>query len=236
MYILVWALLALAGCSYPVDTPAAPPTATMGAAPSFEPLTALLSAAQPQHTVVTAGYYYLGRDGASLVDGLSFSADAPQPLSDAPEQLWLGQTPAPPEAASKGYAPVLAQGLLEGPGRYGPEGRFLYQLVGGSLTPLTPIELTLQALLAKAFVYDGQLVRVRGALLVSSQSSLLVERLNKGGIPPAEARQVKLLPPFRDEALRARLPGASGVVRYGSVEVEGFWRGGALLPLGITLR
>ena len=233
---LLIALLVLAGCSREADQPAASPVPTLGAAPSFQTLGEALSAPAASRVVTIAGYYYRGREGAVLVDGLSFSADAPQPLSAEPaRQLWLGDVAAPPDAARVGYAPVLARGTLEGPGNYGPDGRFSFQLAGGLLTPLVPLELPLQELLAKAFVYDGQLVRVRGSLVVSPQSSLLVERLSEGGIPPAAARQIKLLP-FRDEALRARLPGASGVVRYGPVEVEGFWREGALLPLGITPR
>jgi hypothetical protein len=209
---------------------------SLQAAPSFEPLSEALAAVQGQRAVSTVGYYYMGSDGPVLVDGLSFAPEAPQPLAaDPAQQLWLGETP-PPAVASASYAPVLVRGVLEGPGRYGPNGRFAFQLAGGTLTSLAPIELTLEELLAKAFVYDGQLVRVRGELLLSQQSSLLVERLSERGIPPGEARQVKLLPPFRDEALRARLPGASGLVSFGPVEVEGFWRGGALLSLGIMPR
>jgi hypothetical protein len=237
LYLVVCALLTLTGCAGAADAPPELATPSLGAVPSFQPLSDILAAPPSRRAVTAAGYYYLGRDGPVLVDGLSFSGDAPQPLGAEPaQQLWLGEALSPAEVARASYAPALAQGILEGPGRYGPGGRFAFQLAGASLKPLTPINLTVQELLAKAFVYDGQLVRVRGALLLSQQSSLLVERLDDHGIPPAQARQVKLLPPFRDEALRARLPGASGQVRYGPVEVEGFWRRGALLPLGITPR
>lgn len=224
---------ALASCGPLADEPA--PTETIAPqAPNIQPLSDVLTAAKAQQVIATAGYYYRGGEGPLLVDGLSLSAEAPAPLSSDPaEQLWLGDTPVPPAVAAASNAAVLAQGVLEGPGSYGPGGRFAYRLMGGLLTALTPLDLTPQELLAKAFVYDGQLVRVRGALLLSAQSSLLVERLNAGGIPPADARLIKLAPPFRDEALRARLPGASGAVRYGPVEIEGFWRGGALLPLVI---
>jgi hypothetical protein len=237
IYLLICALLALAGCAGSADAPPELATPSLGPAPSFQPLSEILAAPPSRRAVTAAGYYYLGRDGPVLVDGLSFSGDAPQPLGAEPaQQLWLEEALAPAEVTRSGYVPALAQGILEGPGHYGPGGRFRFQLAGASLKPLTPIDLTLHELLAKAFVYDGQLVRVRGALLMSQQSSLLVERLDDHGIPPGEARQVKLLPPFRDEALRARLPGASGQVRYGPVEVEGFWRGGALLPLSIAPR
>lgn len=237
IHLLACALLALAGCAEEAGTPPELATPSLAPAPSFQLLSEVLAAPSTRRAVTAVGYYYLGRDGAVLVDGLSFSGDELRPLGAEPmQQLWLGDAPVPADVARAGYAPALAQGILEGPGRYGPGGRFAFQLAGVSLQPLAPIDLTLQELLAKAFVYDGQLVRVRGALLLSPQSSLLVERLDEHGIPPGEARQVKLLPPFRDEALRARLPGASGLVRYGPVEVEGFWRRGALLPLGIMPR
>jgi hypothetical protein len=104
------------------------------------------------------------------------------------------------------------------------------------LTALEPLVLPLPAVLARSLTYDGQLVRISGALLVGQSDALLVEQLSAGGVPPPGARQVKLLLPFHDDALRQQLPGSSGMVRYGPVDVEGFWRGGALLPLSIVLR
>jgi hypothetical protein len=207
----------------------------------FEALPALLRPGREGSIVTTAGYYYLAGSSALLVDGLSFSQGAqPAPLEDDPaRQLWLAlaEDSAPPQgliaAGDTRYAIVLARGTIEGPGSYGSGGRHLYQLANARLTPLAPIELTIDAMLDKAFVYDGQLVRVSGALLARPDGALLVDKLGPGGVPPADARQVKLLPPFRDQELRRRLGGQSGAVSYGPVQVEGFWKGGALLPLGI---
>jgi len=51
-----------------------------------------------------------------------------------------------------------------------------------------------------------------------------------------KARQIKLPVPLQDRALLGRLNGVSGgSIRFGRVQVEGFWRAGVLMPLSIIL-
>jgi hypothetical protein len=134
------------------------------------------------------------------------------------------------------YAPVLARGRWEGPGAYGAAGKYRYQLVSARLERLSVQDATVGELIDRPTSYDGRLIRVAGGLLVHEQSALLVDRLGPGGVPAPDARQVKLRAPLADRALLDRLKGpAGGAVRYGQVQIEGFWRAGALVPLSISI-
>lgn len=189
----------------------------------------------------TVGYVVVDATGARLLDGLSFSAGAtPQPLSGAAAQIWLDAdavgalTNALRTAGDIRYAAVLARGHLEGPAAYGPGGAYRYRLSSAQLRPLAPQDTTIAALLSNSATYDGQLVRVAGALLTRADSALLVDHVGSGGLPEAGARQLKLPGPLRDTALLARLRRApAGSVRFGPVQVEGFWQNGALIPLAL---
>ena len=155
-------------------------------------------------------------------------------------QIWLGSTVANDigealrTAGGTRYGIVVARGQLEGPGAYGPGGSYRYQMSGPHLQPLAPQETTVGALLDSAAAYEGRLVRIDGALLARSDSALLVDHLGSGGLPAPGARQIKLRGPLRDNALLGRLHAASGgAIHFGQVQVEGFWRGGALTPLSL---
>src|SRR5437762_2845249 len=77
--------------------------------------------------------------GATLVDGLSFAADGTAQLLDNPNQIWLGpgiETSIKAQLRAAGglqFAPVHAHGRLEGPGAYGPNRRYRYQINGPSI-------------------------------------------------------------------------------------------------------
>jgi hypothetical protein len=232
-------LLLLVACGDIVSPPAPPPTPTLL---SFTPLGDMLGRSMPVAgaEVTTVGYVVVDDAGARLLEGMSFSAgDAPQPLTGA-GQVWLGAEVVRSlggllqRAGGVRYAVVLARGRLEGPGIYGPDGSYRYQLNDPRLQIIAPEETSVGALLDNAVAYEGRLVRVAGGLLARKESALLVEQLGAGGLPAPNTRQVKLRAPLRDMALLGRLKRTpNGAIYFGQVQVEGFWRTGQLTPLAI---
>lgn len=241
--LLVAALGLLAACAEPppVATPP-PPVATPAPLAVGELLANPPSAAQLEQVV---GYLYADADGAVLIDGLSFSAAPhPSPLeADPARQIWLDShsdatvVPLSGGDASVAYSLVQVQGRLDGPGRFGPNGRHRYQIAMARITPLIPLEPTIATLLANSSSYENRLIRVGGDLLAGDREALLIEQLQPGGVPAEGSRQIKLTAPLRDQALLEHLDrSSSGGVYFGPVAVEGLWRRGGLLPLAVHLR
>jgi hypothetical protein len=232
-------VLLLVACGDIVSPPALPPTPTPLI---FTPLDDLLGRNMPLTgaEVSTVGYVVVDDAGARLLDGMSFSAgDAPQPLSGA-GQVWLGADIVRSlggllqRTGGVRYAVVVAHGRLEGPGVYGPDGNYRYQLIDPRLRTLTHEETSITALLDNAVAYEGRLVRVAGGLLAHKDSALLVEQLGAGGLPAPGTRQLKLRGPLHDVALLGRLKRTpNGAIHFGQVQIEGFWRDGQLAPLAI---
>jgi hypothetical protein len=211
---------------------------------AFVPLDVLLKsdAAPPQREVTTAGYLVVGSAGAALVDGLSFAVDGTPHLLDNTNQIWLGagiETRIKAQLRAAGglqFAPVRAHGRLEGPGAYGPSSSYRYQIIGPSIEVIAAQETTIGDLLDHSAGYESRLVRLVGSLIARDSSALLVDQLGAGGLPMPKARQIKLPAPLQDRALLGRLKGVSGgAIRFGQVQVEGFWRAGTLIPLSIVL-
>ncbi|MGQ9894471.1 MAG: hypothetical protein ACUVSY_11790 [Roseiflexus sp.] len=223
--------IVLAACSRSPGDPSLPPS-------TFIPLDAAL--ATPPGSRPIGAYLLIDARGARLVAGLSFSAGAtPVPTDPPTRQVWLDPDDrladivrrAQPSGDAQ-YLAVAAGGDLEGPGAFGPDGAFGYQMRTPMLTPL-PWQETTVALLA-ALPSSGQAVRVTGALVAGAGEAVLVEALGPGGAPAPQARQVKLQAPVRDAALLAHLTATpGGAVRYGMVQIEGIWYDGTLVPLGI---
>ena len=235
-FVLGW----LAACQE--VPPSQPPVATSWPAPLTLPGDLLRASPASNAEITTGGYLIDNADGAALVDGLTFEADgSPRPLATDVAPIWLGDSAASLRgvlrvAGSVRYGAVLARGRLEGPGKFGPAGKYRYQLASARLAPLAVVETTIGELLDRPASYAGRLVRIVGGLLVRDQSALLVDRLGAGGLPAPKARQIKLRTPLRDQPLLDRLKGApGGAVRFGQVQIEGFMRGSALAPIAITL-
>ena len=236
---LLLLVLLLTGCSDISPSPPPPPSPTPLV---FTPLDAALTRGVPPSgaEITTVGYVLVDDGGTRLVDGLSFSAGpAAVPLSDRGAQIWLAIDGA---SALKGalrsagdvrYALALARGRLEGPGSYGPGGAYRFRIADPRLDSIAPEETTVADLLDRSAVYEGRIVRIVGELLAQDEAALLVERIGPGGVPDSKARQVKLRAPIRDTSLLERLQGVSGGVRFGRVQVEGFWRNNVLTPLAI---
>lgn len=229
----------LAACAN--ATPAPAPAVTTHEA--FTPIAQLIQQppARANTTVATAGYAFADDAGTRMIDMLSFSAGAtPQPLATPQQQLWIGSAP-PAQLASLLHAvgaariaPVRARGVLQGPGQFGPQGRYQYQLADPQFELLVPQDVTFEALFANGTAYENRFVRIVGTLFAQGSSGLLVEKTDANGVPAPQARQIKLSAPVRDTALLARLQQARDQnVHFGSVQAEGFWHGGSLLPFAL---
>lgn len=232
--LMVFALaLILAGCgSAPGGQPTPPPAPTL-------PAVGEIIAGPTPGPVRAVGYLFVTPDGAALVDGLRLAGPgAPAPLGDA--GLWLGATPALPAepplttVGEAAYGVAEAEGRLEGPGQYGPGGRFAYALAEAVVRPRSARDLSIALLLGNSALYEGQPVRLKGQLLVSADSALLVERLGPGGVPAAAALQVKLARVPDKTTLARLIQAGEGRVSYGPAEVIGIWRNGRLYTLAVT--
>ncbi|MDW8231172.1 MAG: hypothetical protein RMJ54_00165 [Roseiflexaceae bacterium] len=224
-------LAILASCG---DTPASPSAPT----PTFLPLDAALGALRTSSPI--SAYLLIDASGARLVAGLSFSSGATPTPADLPvRHVWLDPGEVIDDLAARAqpagavrYLAVAVTGDLEGPGAFGPNGAFGYRMRLRTITPL-PWQETTVALLATTPAV-GQAVRVTGGLIASQNEAILAEALGPGGAPAPQTRQVKLRTPLRDAALLSRLTTTPGsAVRYGMVQVEGIWRDGVLVPMGM---
>ncbi len=223
--------------------PAPVPMPTNTGAEAFTPLMQIMQQgdARANTLVTTVGYAYADDAGVRLVDTLSFSAGpTPQPLAPPQQQLWLGSTSSDQlavllrTAGTARVAPVRARGTLQGPAQFGPQGNHQYQLNNPHFDLLVPQDVTFETLFKNDTIYENRFVRIVGALFVQGSSGLLVEKVDANGVPAPGARQLKLSTPVRDTALLARLHQARDQnVHFGSVQIEGFWRNGALLPLAL---
>ncbi len=228
MRVLLLCLLVIvsAGCS---GGPAAPATTVQ-----IDQTVGDVLSAPPSVEVAIVGYLVSDERGVYLTSGVSFAAIPPTPLDGAAE-LWIGGEP-PPDipfetAGSRTYALVRVTGTLDGPGAYGPT-ELAYQVREPRITAITPRTVQLTALLAMADTSENQVLQISGELLSGPGTNLLVESLGPGGVPTAEARQIKLITPANDQALAEQLAPGGGV-RYGPVEVIGIWRDGAIHSLAI---
>lgn len=233
-FLSIILLLALSGCAAAQSGVAATPPPQ----PTVPGVAEALSESPAGH-FVAIGYLYMTGQGASLVNRLSFSqGEAPVPL-DQPGAIWLPDPPPiPADTAieSRGdvrYLIVRAQGRISAVGSYGPDGSYPYQLSEVLLEPLSVRAISIPLLLANSGIYDNQPVRMEGQILLSGSTALLVESLGSGGVPLADATQIKLLGPIDDDArLHAQLS-AGGAARYGPVTIIGIWRRSGLYPLAI---
>ncbi|WP_322488382.1 hypothetical protein [Chloroflexus sp.] len=189
----------------------------------------------PQQMVA---FLYRDQQGARLVSSLSASTDPPVPLEPPEQQVWLGEVDVPADVAliaagNVQYGMVIVQGDWQPAGQYGPGGVWPHALASPRLQPFTPETVALADLLSNTR-YEGQVVRLQAALIVSTGASLLVEEIGPGGVPAATAHQIKLLYGERDQALLERLQ-ASGAARFGYVDAIGRWQQGRFEPLLLTL-
>ncbi len=231
-----------AACAAPLAAPTSTPTTSAGASML---VAELMQSGTTGGPAVLVGYLHADGQRTVLAPGLSQRPNAPpRPLPDATShQVWLGAAPEPVVAAdlrqqeNVRYALVQVEGQLDGPGRFGPDGLYPYQIHPTAYLILTPLPVTLATLTADERLYEGQYVRVEGVLLASDDSLLLVDAVGEGGVPAPGSTPIKLVWLLRDRYVLEQLSQpASSQVRFGAVGAVGIWRDGTLWALALTLR
>jgi hypothetical protein len=227
LIVLACALLVLSACAAP---PTPEPTAT---APSRE-ASAVLS------DVLDAPQRWSGQQ-IVLVAPVRATSDervlTMQPRAPAPsrsDEIWLAE-PLPAAVLDEldaGIGVIRARGTLSPPGAYGRDQQHTYQFVAQEVTVLQPEPTTIANLARNPQALDRVLLRVRGTLLAQPNDALLVEDVSESGVPTAASRQIKLSRSAIDAAALEALQ-TSGEVRWGAVEVVGWWQDGTLIPLAI---
>jgi hypothetical protein len=190
--------------------------------------------------VTTLGYVLVGESGAVLVGSASFAGAQPQPLGSLADVIWCGDAATLPVigvlsgSGNVRSAIVIARGILSAPGSYGPGGIYRRELRDATLTVMVPEETSVANLQDNTGYYEGRVVRINGGMITRDASAVLVDRLGSGGVPQPAARQVKLRWSADDTALLMQLNIApSGNLRYGQVQIEGYWHTGTLFALAI---
>ncbi len=146
--------------------------------------------------------------------------------------LWLAD-PLPEGVAAKlpdglGYLKLV--GTVSPPGAYGTDGRFPYQFEAETAAAIEAGRTSLQHLTANPHAFDGAVLELSGILIAAPDGALLTDNISPGGVPGADARQIKL----RMASIEG-LPGLQtrGDVRYGPVMLSGWWQNNVLTPFEI---
>ena len=166
-----------------------------------------------------------------LVTGFNHAAE---PIDDAPTgALWLAE-PLPAKTAAllqEGINYAKLRGRLSPPGAYGTDGRYPYQFVAETVSVIVPEQTTLANVADNLRSMDGALIELSGILLIGGDGTLMVETISNGGVPPSNARQVKIrdlspaqVPPDLEQ---------SGAVRFGQVTATGWMQDGVLVPFWV---
>jgi hypothetical protein len=131
----------------------------------------------------------------------------------------------------KGMSYLKLRGRLSPPGGYGTDARYLYQFTAETVSIIAPERTTLANVADNLRSMDGALLELTGILLIGGDGTLMVETLNRGGVPPSNARQVKI----RGITPEQVLPSLEqhGAVRFGQVTATGWMQGGVLTPFAI---
>lgn len=160
--------------------------------------------------------------------------DGDQVPADGSDALWLAE-PLPNDvrvAVPDGGGILELQGRLSPVGAYGPEQRYPYQFNAEQVVLLKPERSTIANLALNPGALDKILLELAGVLLARPDEALLVDEASAGGVPSADASRIKLDPGDIDESVLAALT-RSGDVRWGRVNVVGWWQNGALQPFAI---
>lgn len=149
--------------------------------------------------------------------------------------IWLAQ-PLPADVRQQLTAEntiVKLRGVLSPPGAYGRDQQFAYQFVAEQAAVITPERTTIANLALNPQALDQILLRLDGTLLADPEGALLVDEVGAGGVPKASGHHIKLVRAALDPTLVASLAGTDNV-RWGRVEIIGWWQNGALTPLAIN--
>lgn len=176
----------------------------------------------------------MGVQGAEQLLTASLGSSDPAPMQ--PDQaIWLAEVP-PAEIRSQvqaGDTIVKIRGQLSPPGAYGRDQQFPYQISATQIDVLAPERTTLANLAQNPQALDQVLLAVEGTLLAQQNSALLTDQVSEGGVPTGQ-QQIKLSRTAIDQAVFDKLK-SSGEVRWGEVQVIGWWQDATLTPFKITL-
>jgi hypothetical protein len=123
------------------------------------------------------------------------------------------------------------RGRLSPPGGYGTDGRYLYQFSAETVSIIEPELTTLANIADNLRSMDGALLKVTGILLIGGDATLMVDKVDDGGVPPANARQVKIRD-LSPEQIPVHLK-QRGAVRFGEVTATGWMQNGVLRPFEV---
>ena len=91
-----------------------------------------------------------------------------------------------------------------------------------------PTSISLGELNQNLAVYNNQVLRVSGTLLLKDQAALLVEEVGSGGVPTANAAQITVEQIPSQSPIVQQLPNQQGTIRYGELVLVGMLRGKTL--------
>jgi hypothetical protein len=171
-----------------------------------------------------------GNDRRVLSSYLIVSTEGVQPPTDADLTIWLAE-PLPITVTrdmDEAGSVLRLRGRLSPPGAYGPDGSLPYQFSAEQAMVTQPETSTVAAVAANPHALDRVLLQIEGILLTTSDGALLTDQITEGGVPTADAQQIKL-----PDLPAAQIPASlrqSGAVRYGHVEVVGWWQDRTLTP------
>lgn len=91
-----------------------------------------------------------------------------------------------------------------------------------------PTSLSLGELNQNLAVYNNQVLRLNGTLLLKDQAALLVEEVGSGGVPTANAAQITVEQIPSQSPIIQQLPNQQANIRYGQITLVGMLRGKSL--------
>jgi hypothetical protein len=130
---------------------------------------------------------------------------------------------------------VKLKGRLSPPGAYGKNQQYPYQFTVEQGSLLAAERSTIANLALNPSALDGVLLRLEGTMLVRSDAALLVDKVSEGGVPQADAHQIKLQHVSLDEAAQRSFT-RNGDVQWGAVDVVGWWQDGALTVFALSAK
>lgn len=213
------------------------PTPTIQQREAIVALPAML--AEPQRwsgqQVILVAPVQAGEAGQVLTAQLTSNSSATPASELRTSAIWLSQPL--PEAITRqsgtDLAVVRLRGTLSPPGAYGRDEQFSYQFSVERADLLQPERTTIANLATNPGALDRISLLLEGTLLVQRDAALLIDRVSARGLPATDSRSVKLSRRAIDEHLLAQLT-RSGEVRWGSVQLVGWWQDGTLIPFAIT--
>ncbi len=220
--LMLLMVLMMAGCSSLDTPPTLPPPDPQ------RPQVSLLQIGQGAfdgQTVTVQAPLIQRANGRVFVPALALG-NAPQPLVANPLEVVTvgGDALEGLNQASNGetYGVVRITGIVQ------LQADGVRQIQPSSSKIIEPFALTLPDLQKNNAVYQQQILKLKGTLIVKSDEALLVEAVNEGGIPTETAVQLKIAQPFSDTALIETLPKQNGAIRYGEIELVGELQGKTL--------